>query len=236
MSKKISSPPPAPSTAWTALLLSGIIGLLAGATITYFLMRPRAATMPSVPTGRVMPVAATNPDPTTHLPDPSLTAGQAPAQADRTLGNFYYDHQNWAKAIEQYQSAIRQGSDDADIRTDLGNAYRFSGRPEDALAQYGVARKMNPDHEFSLFNQGGLYMEDLKQPARAVEIWQEYLVRFPNGANVQAARLLINQALGNGPDPQLPTTGPAPQLPASSGTEDLILRQIQSGKTKPSSP
>ena len=92
------------------------------------------------------------------------------------------------------RSAIRARIDDADIRTDLGNAYRFIGRFDDALAQYRRAQQMNPAHEFSLFNQGGLFLEDLKQPAKAIEVWEEYLVRFPDRPECLAARQLIAQA------------------------------------------
>lgn len=231
MSKLAATPPPATSS-WLTIGLVAFLGAMFGSTLMYFALRPR----PVAP-GAVA-AAAVNPDPTTHQPDPSLTAGQAPAQADRTLGNFYYDHQNWAQAVKHYESAIRQGSDDADIRTDLGNAYRFSNRPDDALIQYNLARKMNPDHEFSLFNQGGLYLEDLKQPARAVEIWQEYLVRFPNGRNAAAARQLIAQAQGGvalpAPAPGS-TTAPAAQ-PATSEAESLILRQLESARPKEAKP
>jgi tetratricopeptide (TPR) repeat protein len=203
--------------------------MLIGATITYLALRPQL----QPPIAAATPIAAANPDPTTHVPAPELTAGQPPAQAERTLGNFYYDHQNWMPAIQHYESAIKQGSDDADIRTDLGNAYRFAGRPDDALTQYALAQKMNPAHEFSLFNQGGLYMEDLKQPAKAIEVWKEYIARFPGGQNVDAARQLIAQA-------QSGVTGltlPPPSAPGkSSATEELILRQIQAGQTKAAKP
>lgn len=224
-----SSHPVSP-TPWFPILLVALLGGLFGSVITYFALR-RPAT-PVTP----VPMTATNPDPATHRPDPTLTTGQTPAQADRTLGNFYYDHQNWAKAIEHYQSAIRQGSDDADIRTDLGNAYRFAGRPDDALVQYNLAQKMSPTHEFSLFNQGGLFLEDFNQPGRAVEIWQEYLTRFPTGRNVEAARQLIARTQGGAvlpasPSPGVPTTQPAPQ---TSPAEDLILRQIEAARSKPS--
>lgn len=228
MSKK--SPPPAPPTGsfWLPFVFIGLIGALLGATVTYIALRPAQA--PAV--GGAAPA---NPDPTTHRPTPDLTAGQSPAEADRTLGNFYYDHQNWIQAIARYESAIRQGIDDADIRTDLGNAYRFAGRTDDALAQYRRAQQMNPAHEFSLFNQGGLYLEDLKQPAKAVEIWQEYLARFPAGRNVAAAQQLIVQA-------QTGTSGVAVPAPETAGTgqtsatEQLILRQIQAGQGKTGKP
>ena len=227
MSKKYVPPPPTPPSSWPMFGLIGLGGLLVGATLMYFALRPglRPAT------AEVAPVA--NPDPTAHLPSPELTAGQPPAQADRTLGNFYYDHQNWPQAINHYESAIRQGIDDADTHTDLGNAYRFIGRFDAALAQYTRAQQLNPQHEFSLFNQGGLYLEDLKQPAKAIAVWQEYLVRFPTGQNVLAARQLIAQAQGGASGALAPEPAVAGQ---PSATEKLILQQIQSGQTKSGQP
>lgn len=228
-------PPPAPASSWFTFGLIGLFGVLFGATLTYFALRPQQAARDPV-----SPATPSNPDPTTHRPTTDLTAGQTPAQANRTLGNFYYDHQNWPKTIEHYQAAIRQGSDDADLRTDLGNAYRFAGRPDDALAQYTLARKMSPTHEFSLFNQGGLFLENFNQPARAVEIWQEYLTRFPAGRNVAAARQLIARTQGGVglPAPPAPVTpvSSAPSAPQTSAAEDLILRQIQAAKSKPREP
>lgn len=207
---------------WLPFAFIGLIGDLLGATITYLALLPRLRQ--SSPAGSAPAVAS---DPTSHLPKPDLTAGQTPAEADRTLGNFYYDHQNWSQAVARYEAAIRQGIDDADIRTDLGNAYRFIGRLDDALAQYSRAQKMNPSHEFSLFNQGGLYLEDLKQPAKAIEIWQEYLVRFPAGRNVAAARQLIMQAQTGTSGLALPAQDSAAQ---PSATEQLILQQSKTGK------
>lgn len=223
-----SQPTPAPSP-WLALMLSGLTGLLLGATGMYFLLLPKLTRPALLPQP---PLMAAPHDPASHLPPPGLTAGMNPALAARTLGNFYYDHQNWPQAISQYESAIQQGSDDADIRTDLGNAYRFSGRPDDALAQYTAAQRMNPAHEFSLFNQGGLYLEELHQPAKAIALWQEYLVRFPQGRNVSAAQQLIAQAqnssgraLGNAP-------APAAAAPARAD-EERLLRLMQPAASKP---
>ena len=214
--------PPAQKSFWVPFALAGLFGLLAGATGTYLALLPRLG----APAATTMAATVAD-DPTSHLPSPELTAGQTPAQADRTLGNFYYDHQNWSLALKHYEAAIRQGSDDADIRTDLGNAYRFANRPDDALAQYQLAQKMNPAHEFSLFNQGGLYLEQLMQPQKAIAVWNEYLVRFPQGQNVAAARQLIAQAQGS-PGFALPA-GAATTAPSSS--EELILQRIKSAQT-----
>ena len=211
---------------WLALGLSGLCGLLIGATATYLVLLPKLQREPAP--AAAMPVAAT--DPLSHVPAPELTAGLPPAQADRALGNFAYDHQNWAEAIRYYQSAIKQGADDADIRTDLGNAYRFSSRPDDALVQYRLAQQMDPAHEFSLFNQGGLFLEDLRQPEKAAAVWTEYLRRFPQGRNVDAARQLLAQAGPTQPGalaPGLPGNHASGAAAAPNSAEvDRLLRLV----------
>ena len=223
MSKQVSPPAPPASSFWVPFTAIGLIGALLGSTVTYLALRPGLQPAPAA-------TAVVNSDPTDHLPAPELTAGQTPAQADHTLGNFYYDHQNWLQAVNHYEAALRQGIDDADIRTDLGNAYRFMGRFDDALAQYHQAQKLNPQHEFSLFNQGALYLTDLKQPAKAIAIWQDYLVRFPTGQNVMAARQLIAQAQGGVLPPEPAVAG------QPSAAEKLILQQIKSGQGKSGQP
>jgi len=221
MSKPQPAARPTPSF-WLPFVVIGLVGLLLGATITYLALRPRLQQSRD-------PVAApvVAQDPSTHLPSPDLTEGQLPAEADHTRGNFYYDHQNWSEAIRYYNSAIKQGIDNADIHTDLGNAYRFSGRPNDALTEYTRAQQLNPNHEFSLFNLGGLYLEDLRQPDKAVEIWNEYLTRFPAGRNVEAARDFIARAKSG---PAGLTSPSATTSAKNSATEDLILRQIKAGQ------
>jgi tetratricopeptide (TPR) repeat protein len=124
---------------------------------------------------------------------PPLDTSLSPAQTAVVSGNWYYDRKNWARAIEAYEKAIALGADNSDVRTDLGNAYRFSDRPQKALEQYEVAQKQNPQHENSLFNQGGLYAFSLNQPEKALEIWREYLARFPQSPNAPKTRELISE-------------------------------------------
>ena len=236
MSKPKPTAPAASSDAppWLAFLFIGLTGVLVGATGTYLVLRPQLQR--STPLTQLASVSAPA-APTDHAPPPDLTAGLAPAQADRALGNFYYDHANWPLAQKHYESAIRQGQDDADIRTDLGNVYRFSGRANDALTQYELAQRMNPQHEFSLFNQGGLFMEELKDPARAVASWNEYLRRFPNGRNAEVARQLLAQAAGGA---SASFAGPgaspsaAPSLRPPDATDQRLLDLVN--QTAPKKP
>ena len=223
----MARPPRAPApqsegSFWPAFALIGFCGVLLGTTGMYLLLRPRLQPRPAPPS----PAAAIEGDPLANLLAPDLPAGLPPALADRTLGNACYDRQDWTQAIQHYEAAIQQGSDDADIRTDLGNAYRFAGRPDDALAQYRKAQQINPAHEFSLFNQGGLFLESFKQPQKAAEIWSEYLRRFPQGGNVAAARSLLARlnAAPGGDQAALPANHPAivPPSPGSAAEEKLL--------------
>lgn len=103
----------------------------------------------------------------------------SPADAAVVRGNQAYDHQLWPDAIREYQDAIAKGRDNPDVRTDLGNAFRFSGQPEKALEQYKIAQRQNPQHENSLFNQIGLFIEVMHDPIRAIPVCEEFILRFP---------------------------------------------------------
>lgn len=140
--------------------------------------------------------------PTSIAPTNAPFANSQTAQMALSQGNALYDARNWSQAALQYEQALAGGLDNADVRTDLGNCYRFLDQPQKALDQYRRAQKQNPQHEQSLFNQGGLYAFSLKDNARAIAKWREYIQRFPQGATANEARQLIAQAQSG----QLPQT------------------------------
>ena len=160
-------------------VLTVIASATMGAAVTWLIMSQRS-------TSTVRAVSATQPSAmATATPDIS---GMSAGEAAVTLGNFAYDHQRWSEAIRRYQEAIATGIDNADVHTDLGNAFRFSGQPEQALNQYTIAQKLNPQHENSLFNQISLFTEVLNEPARAVPICEDFIRRFPNSDKLPAVR------------------------------------------------
>lgn len=112
------------------------------------------------------------------------------AQADREQGNQEEDRGQWTSAIDSYQKAISEGIDNPDIRTDLGVAYFKASQPQQALEQYAIAQHQNPAHENSLFNEAIAYAK-LGNTGRAIATWQAYLLRFPNGQHIAAAKSLI---------------------------------------------
>jgi len=163
------------------LLMVGAFALGAGGM--WLIMRT-----PSSETVIKPPVENSNPSNGAEPPDVSRLA---PADAARTLANWNYDRQNWAHAIDHYQEAIARGADNPDVRTDLGNCFRFIGQPQKALEQYHLAQAENPQHENSLFNQAGLFAEVLHDDQRAVSIAREFLARFPQSPRAESARELI---------------------------------------------
>jgi tetratricopeptide (TPR) repeat protein len=149
----------------------------------WLVMRP-GSTPPSI-------ARTTTPPAATPAPAPPDVTGLAANEAAVKLANWNYDQGNWSQAIEQYERAIRLGSATADIRTDLGNCYRFTGQPQKALEQYQTAQRLNPMHEQSLFNTAGLYDEVLHDRAKAAETWRAYLARFPNGSGAERGRQFL---------------------------------------------
>lgn len=167
-----------------AVIAALSVGLGVTGTLLYVETQKSAAPAPvSAPFAQNAPPPAM-PSPSAALP----TDGDWVAQ-----GNFFYDKQQWPQAVEAYQKALAAGIDNPDVRTDLGNAFRFSDQPQKALEQYQIAQKQNPNHENSLFNQGGLYALSMNDSKKGVAAWKAYLKRFPNGRSADAARNFIAQ-------------------------------------------
>ena len=104
------------------------------------------------------------------------------------MANWNYDRQNWTHAIEHYEEAIARGADNPDVRTDLGNCFRFLGQPQKALEQYEISQKQNPQHENSLFNQISLLADLLHDQERAQSVARDFIARFPQSPRAETVR------------------------------------------------
>jgi len=67
------------------------------------------------------------------------------------LGNMYADVAKYPQAIEYYDKALKV-RDDANVRTDLGIAYKESGRVDEALAQFRRVSDAAPESWQALYN------------------------------------------------------------------------------------
>jgi hypothetical protein len=162
-----------------------LAAFLVGAGGMWLIMRSSLPDRPGNPRVEHLPQS-----PATEPPDVSQLA---PPEAAKVLGNWNYDRHNWPHAIEHYQQAIAGGADNPDVRTDLGNCFRFIGEPQKALEQYQIAQTEDPMHENSLFNQAGLYAEVLHDDQRALATAREFLKRFPQSDRAAAATQLISK-------------------------------------------
>jgi tetratricopeptide (TPR) repeat protein len=168
----------------TGIVLVGAIAFVIGAILTWAILARLSAS--SSPTSlRENDV----------LPDVSTLT---PSQGAVTLGNWYFDHHDWAKATEQYRKALRLGLDNADVRSDLGSALRFNNQPEAAAAEYEIAQQENPGHENSLFNLAALYLQSLDQPERAVALLEQFKTRFPRSGAIPRVDELLQEARKRG--------------------------------------
>jgi tetratricopeptide (TPR) repeat protein len=122
------------------------------------------------------------------------TSGMDPKTAALTLANWSFDQKAWSEAISQYQKAITLGSDNPDVRTDLGSAYRFSGQFEKAIEQYQIANRQNPQHENSVFNLASLYLQNLRQPDKAIALLEDFEHKFPQSGALPRVHELLNEA------------------------------------------
>src|SRR4051812_11073881 len=189
MAKKPTKTANPESQSLGSYILPMVLSAAVGAGITFLVMSQRSSTQ--APASRSARTAA--------APAAVRDASRSSAGDGAVLrGNDAYDHQRWADAVREYQNAIAGGEDTPDVRTDLGNAFRFSGEPEKALEQYEIARKMDPQHENSLFNEVGLFNEVLHDHAAAVPLCEEFMRRFPSSDKLPAVQQQLARARNPG--------------------------------------
>ena len=169
------------------IVLIGAIAFVIGAILTWAILSQLSASSP--------PTSLRQND---VLPDVSAFT---PSQGAVTLGNWYFDHHDWAKATEQYRKALSLGLDNADVRSDLGSALRYNNQPEAAAAEYEIAQQENPGHENSLFNLATLYLQSLNQPERAVALLEQFKTRFPRSGAIPRVDELLQEARKQGTRP-----------------------------------
>ena len=203
-----------PNGTWSSreAYLLGLVCLMAGLLIGYLFRGSSAplatggpsATAPAGQTGMPapagMPPAANAPataESLQPLAAPMLAALRVdPKNADNLvqLGNLYYDHQVYPRAIEYYTRALELRPNDANVRTDLGTAYWYSNLPQQAVKEYEKSLAINPSHPNTLFNLGIVRSQGLNDPARAIDAWEKLLKTNPDYPEKQRVLNLIAQA------------------------------------------
>jgi len=97
-----------------------------------------------------------------------------------SLGNLYYDAQQYPTAIDYYTRALQRRPEDANVRTDLGTAYWFMGNADAAIGEFNKALTYAPNNANTLFNLGLVKWQGKKDGAGALADWQKLLATNPN--------------------------------------------------------
>lgn len=105
------------------------------------------------------------------------------------LGNYYFDADQFQKAINAYTRSLELSPGNPNVLTDLGIMYRSIGQPEKAVEVFRQAAGIDPRHEQSRFNTGIVMLYDLNNPAEAIAAWQD-LLRINPLASVSDGRSL----------------------------------------------
>jgi cytochrome c-type biogenesis protein CcmH/NrfG len=109
------------------------------------------------------------------------------------IGNRYYDHQDWSRAVEYYRRSLQLEPDNVNVRTDMGTAIWYGGDPWDAIRAYKTALFYQPDYAQALFNMGVVQWQGEHDDRAALQSWQTLLRVHPEYADRQKVEQLMQQ-------------------------------------------
>ncbi|MBI3478534.1 MAG: hypothetical protein HY010_22630 [Acidobacteria bacterium] len=143
-----------------------------------------------------MASAPTTQQPASQMPSPAQLKAMADTQAaplieklkaDPTnadllasIGNSYYDAQQYPIAIDYYGRALKTRPSDAGVRTDMGTAYWYMGNADSAIAEFSKALTDEPNKANTLFNRGLVKWQGKMDVTGAVADWEKLLATNPN--------------------------------------------------------
>lgn len=181
------------------LIVYAMAMLMVGALAGYILSSTATPPAPGAPT------AAAVAPPSANLAPPLVDESQVKAYRDIlardprnveaavALGNLLYDGRRYIEAIPYYQRALA-AKRDANVSTDLGTALWYSGRPDEALAQYATSLEIEPDHAQTLFNVGIVRSQGKGDYGGALEVWRRLLEKHPTYPEAATVRTMIADA------------------------------------------
>ena len=165
----------------------------------------------SVSSGPVVSTPAASAAPAvSQPPDPAQLKAMADAQAaplvDKlkadannaelltSIGNVYYDAQQYATAVDYYGRALKGKPDAASVRTDMGTAYWYLGDADRAIAEFNHALKDAPNSANTLFNRGLVKWRGKRDAAGALADFKKLMVIDPSYAGKAQLEQMMAEA------------------------------------------
>lgn len=97
-----------------------------------------------------------------------------------SIGNLYYDAQQYPVAVDYYNRALESRPSDASVRTDMATAYWYLGNADEAISQFNKALAIAPTNPNTLFNLGLVKWQGKHDSAGAIALWKKLLDANPN--------------------------------------------------------
>lgn len=104
------------------------------------------------------------------------------------LGSTYFEAEQFDKAIEWYEEALRLDPDSAEASTQLGMTYFFTQGPDPALEQLERSLKMDPNHPRTLLSKGIVLWQGKQDLDGAAAAWEKLVALAPDSPEAQAAQ------------------------------------------------
>jgi tetratricopeptide (TPR) repeat protein len=119
-----------------------------------------------------------------------------PQNADllTSIGNVYYDTQQFPIAINYYQQVLKIQPENTGVRTDMATAYWYSGDADTAISEFKKSLSYEPNKPNTLFNLGIVEWQGKMDIKSAVADWKKLLETNPDYQGKDTVLNLIAQA------------------------------------------
>jgi cytochrome c-type biogenesis protein CcmH/NrfG len=108
-----------------------------------------------------------------------LEADPDDAESLIELGNLYITVGGFQRAADVLTRAVEISPGDPELKADLGLALYSSGSVSEAVTQFEETLRIQPNHPQTLFNMGIVMLEQLNDPAGAIEYWERMIELNP---------------------------------------------------------
>lgn len=108
------------------------------------------------------------------------------------VGNTYLAGHQFSTAIEYYENSANI-KPDANLLTQLANAYFYSGSPDKAIDALNRALQIDPKFANALFNLGALKWQVRGDTAGAIAAWRKLIKTNPNHPKRREVEAMIER-------------------------------------------
>lgn len=111
-----------------------------------------------------------------------------------SIGNYYYDAQQYPTAINYYQQSLKLQPANTGVRTDMATAFWYAGDADTAISEFRKSLSYEPNKANTLFNLGIVQWQGKMDANAAVATWQKLLNANPNYEGKDKVLELIAEA------------------------------------------